>query len=248
MVERPTAEQVIKGEAPLYYRPGPLPVPYIVHLNVRDDEIELREPSTDAEARPRMMTTAAPTGSVWDQTLAFCTNSAMRLPPNGATELTLDIMFQSNGNTNTNGMPLFGTYQVMCAYMNNSVVSISWGKGSVNPTISMTPYFDGNPHHFEMSGGPAGLFCFIDGEMIYQNTSTTLIGSGASIGGFQMGYRADGSYVPSGGPLVMNLASFAIWSIQRHTAAFTPPTTYYTGMEPGLLGYWPMNGDTNERL
>ena len=88
---------------------------------------------------------------------------------------------------------------------------------------------DGAWHHLEMSSGAAGSFIFVDG--VSSGTGAT---TSANIGSAVWTPGAFG-----GTSSACEIDNAAIWSTQRHTAAFTPPTDY-TGSE-GMLALYRFN-------
>jgi hypothetical protein len=182
---------------------------------------------------------------VGETSLIFDSYSA--IPPNQSTELTIEFWFNFEGLTIAGGPPIIGSNGSMYIYGNNSTFEFWTGNNStrVENAVTMTAFNDGHWHHCEYNAGPAGIFVFIDGIVKY-SSATTFAASGVSTN-FPIGVRGNGKSGNSGAIYNGALACVSFWSTQKHTAAFTPPTDYYTGTEHGLLGYWPLNGDANSR-
>jgi hypothetical protein len=180
-------------------------------------------------------------GSVSETSLIFCSLTA--IPPNESTQLTIEWWFKSTGIT---GSPaIIGTNGCLYAYGNATTTVFRIGNGSTNVYIDVTTtqYVDGNWHHVEYNSGPAGSFIFYDG--VLKGSSTTAFTATGPGDNFPIGVRGNGKNGQTGTPYTADFACVSFWTKQKHTANFTRPTDYYTGLEPGILAYYPLNGDSN---
>ena len=109
-------------------------------------------------------------------------------------------------------------------------------RGFSGPSI-----IDGAWHHLAIStdGTFANTHMYVDGVAATQNATT---GSTVIPAAGQFGVNADGN---SGGSLNWpgEVDEAAVWSTNRYNAAFTPPTSAYTGSETGLVALYHLDSN-----
>ena len=180
-------------------------------------------------------------GSVWELTAMFQTPYSVT--PGGIIASTQELMFCSLPGTFSGGSLLGanGTMWVTTASSTSLEFRCGNGTSAVVFTVSIAAYQDGQPHHLEFGADPTGIYVFLDGVLKASSTKS-FVASGPTLN-FTSGVRSSGKN--GGGSTSFGLGNVAFWSYLRHSKAFTPPTDYYTGMEPGLFAFFPLNGNLN---
>jgi hypothetical protein len=110
--------------------------------------------------------------------------------------------------------------------------------GGTNPFVC-----DGQWHTVAMVSGPGGVYTFLDGVQIGQETILKAKTDDGSLG-FQIGCSGNiASYTFTGA--IQEVAAFAV---ERFHTSYTPRTTPYTGSEPGLVSLYPCDGNMNAKI
>ncbi len=163
--------------------------------------------------------------------------------PNAINASTQELMFCSLPGTFVAGSLLGANGTMWVTTTSSSSLEFRCGNetSTVVFTVPIGAYQDGQPHHLEFGAGPAGIYVFLDG-VLKASSTTSFLASGPALN-FTSGVRSSGKN--GGGSTSFGLGNVAFWSYLRHSKAFTPPTDYYTGMEPGMFAFFPLNGNLN---
>ena len=180
-------------------------------------------------------------GSVWELTAMF--QAPYSVTPSSSTACTMETMFALLPGTFVGGSLLGANGTMWVTTSGTSSLEFRMGNGTtaVLITISIAAYLDGKPHHVEFGADATGIYIFIDG--VLKGSSTTSFAASGPTLNTTSGVRSSGKN--GGGSTSFGLGNVAFWSYLRHSANFTPPTDYYTGMEPGLFAFFPLNGNLN---
>ncbi|WP_031394160.1 LamG-like jellyroll fold domain-containing protein [Sphingomonas sp. STIS6.2] len=115
-------------------------------------------------------------------------------------------------------------------YMNGTSPT---GDGT-NPIIT-----DGARHHVALVVTPSGGSLYVDGILIGTSATAPSTTVGNSV--FNLGaYQNNASFVFPG-----SIDEFAVWTVAKYTAAFTPRTSPLVGNEAGLSALYHLDGDMN---
>lgn len=152
-------------------------------------------------------------------------------PP--ASGYTLEIWFKTTSTAAT---------QVMFSIDGSFIALDASGKlitGFSGVTVTSTAsYNDGLFHHFEIDGNSSSTTCFIDGVIVGSGTTGAAYANGQNL--------TIGRHQTFGFNWVGTLDEFASWSIVRHTAAFTPPSSAYASGLANMVQLYHFDGDGND--
>ena len=117
----------------------------------------------------------------------------------------------------------------------------NYGSGGTAVALNSTAAIgNGAWHHLELvSDAAAGLKMFVDGVLASSSATTPAAAvmalSGGSASKFDVNsFRAASASFDWPG----EVDECAVWTIARHTSAFTPPAAAYSGSETGLFSLW----------
>jgi hypothetical protein len=140
-------------------------------------------------------------------------------------------------STSTGEVFAFGEYQVVFVglYSNDALAILGNVAGFPGGSTAIN---NGAWHHlaFSVSSGGAYNF-FVDGSSVATGTMPAV-----TYGAFAVGYdNALGGYNFSG-----YIDEVAVWSTQKYTSNFTPPTSAYLGTETGLIALYHFDSNLND--
>ena len=113
------------------------------------------------------------------------------------------------------------------------------GSGSGYRAFTGAVISDGAWHHLAAStdGTFAGTHFYVDGVAATQDGTA---GTAIVVSAGQFGVNVD---VAGGSAWTGEVDEVAVWSTNRYSAAFTPPTSAYAGSETGLVSLYHLDGD-----
>lgn len=199
--------------------------------------------SVNLATNPVQYTLGSPYGSA-NQSLS---SGQLFLPfspfADGIKSLTIECWLQQPQTLSDTEGYLFGCDTTFGVKVSNSFITFFYGNDSYVDIVVPNIYNDLKWHHYELGFSDNGIYAFIDGQLL----GFSILKQSFDVNpvhGTIMGIRSNGKLIGDTNVAIAgNISGFAIWNTLQHTATFSIPTDYYSGMESNLYANFPFNGN-----
>jgi hypothetical protein len=125
----------------------------------------------------------------------------------------------------------------------NTIVAHYQGAGDVILSTSISAI--DAAHHVALVVTSTGATLYVDGAQAATSTTAPVFPSDSRYFGVRAFFSTAGSTTATAF-FTGEVDEVAVWNTARYTAAFTPPTTAYSGNETGLTGLYHLDGNLND--